>query len=564
MKKPYTVLPFVFLICGFSQQSAAQNLAPNPSFEEYNNCITSSTPGMGYYGFPEPTVKAWALPTDGSTDYFNSCVDTATDGILSVSTPRSVFGYQVARTGNAYIGGILANDDPYWGDYREYAESKLLDSLRSGHRYFVSYWVNPADSMYVRINTDQFGAYFASTSYLDATSRIVLPLVPQVSSPVGYVYRDKENWEEVSGTFTATGGEQYIILGTFAPYTELTIDSSEVPVWIWDLDWLPKWAYYFLDDVCVLDLDGGPVETSFERKAICGDDSVLISGRPGCRYLWNDGETSPSRVVVANSSYWVKSIDTAACSGFYLDSFEIAPVASRLVMDLGSDTILCEGKTLMLEAGTDGLDDYLWNTGSAGSSILVSEPGQYYVYATGPPCYFGTDTIIVSAFTSPVLKRLGDTIVCQGNAVALIRSQPEFSYYWSTGEQSCCITVNETGNYIVSATDLCGDVQVDSINILFTGCDNCIQMPAAFTPNGDGLNDNFRPLVNCIFSSFALRIYNRWGQMVFVSFNAEDRWNGMINGIPADAGVYFYTLTAQPMMKGAEQVNMKGDITLLR
>ena len=142
----------------------------------------------------------------------------------------------------------------------------------------------------------------------------------------------------------------------------------------------------------------------------------------------------------------------------------------------------------------------------------------------GRACYFGTDTIIVSAFIPPVLKRLGDTIVCQGNPVALVRSQPEFSYYWSTGEQPCCIAVNESGNYTVSATDLCGDVQTDSISILFTGCDNCIQMPTAFTPNGDGLNDNFRPLVNCIFFSFALRIYNRWGQTVFVSFNAADRW----------------------------------------
>src|SRR5690606_2697250 len=129
-------------------------------------------------------------------------------------------------------------------------------------------------------------------------------------------------------------------------------------------------------------------------------------------YLWSDGTTGFSKTVAASGLYWVKSIDTAECSGIYIDSFEVA--VERMTMedlDIGNDTILCS-TSIVLDAGMEELKDYLWNTGATSSSIEVSEPGQYYVTASSS-CYFATDTIAVSRFYRPLLKHLNDTMICQ-------------------------------------------------------------------------------------------------------------------------------------------------------
>lgn len=69
-------------------------------------------------------------------------------------------------------------------------------------------------------------------------------------------------------------------------------------------------------------------------------------------------------------------------------------------------------------------------------------------------------------------------------------------------------------------------------------------LPSAFTPNGDGRNDYFRPVSygSVIIRNFA--IYNLWGQLVYQCYGAAaaDGWNGYFHGVPAEIGAYFYTI----------------------
>lgn len=544
--------------------SAAQNLAPNPSFEEYNNCITFTTPGLSYFGLPEPTVKEWALPTDGSTDYFNTCVDTAVDAVWWASVPTSGYGFQMPRTGNAYIGGIFAHFTPWLPDYREYLESRLLEPLSAGHRYFVSYWVNaPEDEAGGRLNIDQFGAYFSSTSYLDITSRTFLPFVPQVSSPVGQVFNDKENWEEVSGIFTASGGEEYITLGTFGPYDALTVDSSEFPSVLWEWG-LYATAYYFIDDVCVLNLESEAQGHSFTRINVCVGDTIQIQGRPGFRYLWENSENTISRDVTAPGFYWVKSIDTAACSGYFIDSFEVVLGNPNAVLNIGNDTFLCDGSKIILDASLQGFTSYIWNTGDTTSAIEISELGQYYITAYDTACNSGADSINISAFSKPAIKDLNDTIICKGDVVQLRYSNTELVYHWSTGDVGCCIFAADSGIYTIDAIDRCGNRQTDTVHVNATNCNDCLLVPNAFSPNNDGLNDKFQPVARCLFSSYVLRIYNRWGQNVFTSYRPQDGWDGTFNAQPVDIGVYYYDVSAKPLIDASKEIYLKGDITLIQ
>ncbi|MCL4815943.1 MAG: gliding motility-associated C-terminal domain-containing protein [Vicingaceae bacterium] len=89
-----------------------------------------------------------------------------------------------------------------------------------------------------------------------------------------------------------------------------------------------------------------------------------------------------------------------------------------------------------------------------------------------------------------------------------------------------------------------------------------LNLPTAFSPNGDGQNDVFRVLGTKYVQSVELRVYNRWGQEVFYSNEKEQGWDGTFKGQPAPTGVYAYTLVAT--LTNGEVIHKKGNVTLKR
>ena len=90
-----------------------------------------------------------------------------------------------------------------------------------------------------------------------------------------------------------------------------------------------------------------------------------------------------------------------------------------------------------------------------------------------------------------------------------------------------------------------------------------IDVPTAFTPNNDGLNDYFRPHNALKADNYQFKVYNRWGQLIFQSANWREKWDGKINGVLQPTAVYVWMLsyihrdTKQPVFK-------KGTVTLIR
>ena len=92
-----------------------------------------------------------------------------------------------------------------------------------------------------------------------------------------------------------------------------------------------------------------------------------------------------------------------------------------------------------------------------------------------------------------------------------------------------------------------------------------MDIPNAFSPNGDGINDYFlpRPLLARGLVSFTMTIYNRWGQVIFESGNTEGRgWDGKLNGLEQPEGVYVYLIEAT--FKDGQMEKHQGNVTLLR
>lgn len=453
----------------------AQNLIPNPSFELQNACPTAID---GFY-FPsqgERYVKYWYWPSVGTSDYYSSC---ASDSIISV--PYSLFGYQYARTGESYAGGLVENMG------NEYVESPLSSALIAGHRYFVSYWLNVANNSWGGANL--FGAYFSQNAVEMPNALVLDMLTPQVESPPGLIFADTVGWAEVSGVYTAAGNEQWLTIGNFHHLSNLdTVAFRE------ETGFGSGPMYYFYEDVCVLDMDGLPMHFAVSDTTLCGGTSLVLNATPGLgNYLWNDGTAGVSKEITTSGTYWVKSVDVESCM-LHTDTFKVSGMGDIVPLNIGKDTAICVNQTITLNAEKASFENYHWSTGANTSSIDVSTPGLYIVTAS-----------------------------------------------------SDCVT------------------GIDSINITVSENCNCLFVPNAFSPNNDGLNDHLKAEVSCPFAFFQFKIFNRFGEQVFITNNPATAWNGYHKGAACDGGAYFYSLRyigqGSPDSKA---IDLKGDITLLR
>lgn len=158
--------------------------------------------------------------------------------------------------------------------------------------------------------------------------------------------------------------------------------------------------------------------------------------------------------------------------------------------------------------------------------------------------------------------------------ISLGTGAPAGQYLWDNGDTAQLITVQAGGKYVRHRWTECG-YYADTFTVAGMPVENCLWMPTAFTPNGDGKNDRFGPGNNYCqqaFVSFSFAIYNRWGQKVFETNNAGEKWDGAYEGRNAETGTYFYTLhydygapfTALNSNAATAPKLIKGEVTLIR
>jgi len=527
----------------------SQNLAPNPSFEEYLDCpVSLSTLRLPMV---TATVIDWYKPTRGTSDYFNSCATIES----MASVPENVAGYQHARTGEGYVGWL-----GYVSCSREYIEAKLLTPMIAGHKYHVSYWVSLADSIALAI--DQMGAFFSPDSVNEPTVTTLLAVTPQVVSPVDVMYNDTAGWQQVSGTYIAAGGEEWVIIGNFTPEADLSMESMSSG---------GSSSYYYTDDVCIVDMDSAaPEDIGIHDTLRCDNEELQFEGRAGMgNFLWDDGSTGATRTIALNGTYWVRSLDSSNCR-MLVDTFIVRGKPGP-PLSLGNDTILCALPPFVLVPQVE-LDEpgeslsWLWSGGSNDETLSVDSSGTYWVLATTETGCWSADTIEVLYYN--VRQYLGEDIfLCWGDRVniPLQANMPAgATAYWNNGASSPGIIATDTGTYSVIVNQPpC--MASDTIIIAYEKCTCWNEVPTAFTPNSDGINDVFVPVIEagCPITNYMLSIFNRWGQRIFVGYTPETSWDGTYNGKPADAGTYMYELQFTGGTRDNRYIK-KGDVHLLR
>lgn len=157
-----------------------------------------------------------------------------------------------------------------------------------------------------------------------------------------------------------------------------------------------------------------------------------------------------------------------------------------------------------------------------------------------------------------------DQTICEGESLLLDVGLEEAQYLWQDGSVADTFEVRESGMYSVTITR-CGISEESSVQVTVEDCPCHLEHPNAFTPDGDSNNDFFAVVSDCPIQQFDLRIYNRWGQLVFHSNDSEQGWDGKFRGELAPMDVYLLQYQYEfdrPGREGLETVS--GQVTLIR
>lgn len=187
---------------------------------------------------------------------------------------------------------------------------------------------------------------------------------------------------------------------------------------------------------------------------------------------WNSGGNAEAEICIINQNTELGGNDfgiddihlltVCRVSDTISVSYEPAPA-----IDLGNDTLLCEGQTLELNAGS-GYSGYLWSNGSGDSTLMVNLPGIYWVKVTSSLGCIGGDTLIVE-YTDGLEIDLGsDTALCQGGGLLLDPGEGYASYLWQDGSTGQTYEVTDPGSYWVTVEDENGCVGQDTIQVMLS------------------------------------------------------------------------------------------------
>jgi len=225
------------------------------------------------------------------------------------------------------------------------------------------------------------------------------------------------------------------------------------------------------DDLVITDLEVPDVQIGPDEQTICSGEIIDIEIDPDLGdILWQDGSSEPNYEITNSGVYTV--FVTNQC-GTGSDQIDVTVIISPNV-ELGPDTILCDGEELLLSTTEDG--PYLWQDNSFADTFLVTGPGTYSLAITNF-CGTASDAInvdYVGALASPAFGP--DISLCPGEQVVLYANNPGANYLWQDFSTADTLLVTTSGTYSVQVFNDCFQV-TDTIAVTVNASPPQVDLP---------------------------------------------------------------------------------------
>ncbi len=310
---------------------------------------------------------------------------------------------------------------------------------------------------------------------------------------------------------------------------------------------------------CLLDVDFQTLPTT----CYDGDDGYaqILVPDTAVSYLfqWETGDTAQF-IDNQHPGWYTVQVTADQLCVTYDSAFIDQPPPVEVPL---SDTVFCEGDTMLLDAGSHFME-VVWLDGLHQHSRLVWEPDTFILAVRDMDgCWSEMDTIVAAMDSMPYLNLGQDRQLCLGESTTIDAPQGFDTYLWNTGETYSYITAYKTGNYWVRITQ---GACTTSDTLTLLPCQPEFNLPNVFTPNDDGYNDRFIPETTNI-TDFEMVIYSRWGNEVFRTRDMQNGWDGRAsNGVECAEGTYFYVISFTEYVDENQQKkrSVNGTVTLLR
>jgi gliding motility-associated-like protein len=316
-----------------------------------------------------------------------------------------------------------------------------------------------------------------------------------------------------------------------------------------------------------------PLPTFTVQSDICFGECDTIhyigNGGPNTQFTWsspgsNSNLTNPSVPVFCWTSSGTKNIYLtildSTCSSSDTMSVNIHTPNKPII---SGDSALCKGSDIVLTVSPNG--SYTWSTGSTTDTIHVSKNGKYKVKLVNMWGCIDSTWRNVIFYPNPISNAGRDTTILVGNYVNLdgLNSQLASQYYWSIGSTSPTFLYNPQNDTWVTltVTSIDGCTDIDSVLLQVLQCRLPV-VPNAFSPNDDGIDDEFKIANPDDFTKIDyFEIYNRWGELVFATNDKTKGWNGKYRSVEQPVGVYVYQIM---VTCNSNHYRIRGDVTILR
>ena len=196
-----------------------------------------------------------------------------------------------------------------------------------------------------------------------------------------------------------------------------------------------------------------------ETEEICQGDTIEVSVISSYNsYAWSNGASSQT-VELFNQGSYSLTVNDAIC--VYYDTINIVFYPQPNV-DLGNDQYLCDGSSIVFDAG-DGFAQYLWQNGSSQQTYTLNSQATVMVTVTDVNDCTDSDTVVITQSENPELNLGNDTAICAYNEMVLNAGEDYESYLWSTGSSSQNITLDAGGTYSLTVSNEYGCTTSDFI-----------------------------------------------------------------------------------------------------
>jgi gliding motility-associated-like protein len=562
--------------CGFSDTTSF--IVPN-SVSLVSALQTFNNPCSKYCDISSKVVMSSGYPAFLSYNWSNGSTSQIVNNLCHNSTYYCIVKDSTCGTDTLYV----TTGPPYIPPKDSFAvlNGKICPktclgsasfNMSGGYPPYHYYWFNSNNTTasinnlcpgnYYCFSYDQCGSIFYNTFNIDTLTTLTDSIKINYNNCINICNNDA----------------QISVSGGMAPYTILwsngisgSIDSNLCP---------GTYQVYVSNPSCVSDtilaqitiLPAPTLNTSILQNISCYNScDGIIKASPNnmqnpFAFIWNNSVTDSINKNVCAGTYVINLTDARNC--VVSDTIQITqPSALKdTALIINSHCQKDWGSILDSASGGTPPYTYLWSNGQTTQQITQLYGGVYIIEIKDANNCIHRDTfkVLTDTFT---IHTLSDTTIHSGNTVYLyvkgadsvvwLNSEhiyPANSFYptWKNcfGESICVIGFNQLG-----CTDTaCFEIRFE---------DDCgkIECPKAFSPNGDGINDHFKPLTKCI-TAFEIQIYDRWGNLVYVGTENSDAWDGTYKNQALPNDVFVWIL--QGSTSAGNTIKLQGNLSLLR